>query len=80
VLFTPSWIAGIHDRRVFLLANAIAALMWVLLIGLGAYLLGPPITERDRAGDAGLAGGLLLGALVVLAVVVVMRLRSHTSA
>jgi membrane protein DedA with SNARE-associated domain len=80
VLFTPSWIAGIHDMRWsrFLPANAISALMWALSVGLGAYLLGPSIT--DIAADAGLAGGLLVGALFVLAVVVVRRRRSHTSA
>jgi membrane protein DedA with SNARE-associated domain len=80
VLFTPSWIAGIHDMRWsrFLPANAIAALMWALSIGLGAYLLGPSIT--DIAADAGLAGGLFLGALFVLAVVLVVRRRFHKSA
>jgi membrane protein DedA with SNARE-associated domain len=80
VLFTPSWVAGIHDMRWsrFLPANAFAALTWALLVGLGAYLLGPPIT--DIAADAGLAGGLLAGVLFVLAVVVVIRRRSRTSA
>src|SRR5207244_9793093 len=60
VLFAPSWIAGIHDMRWsrFLPANAVAALTWALSIGLGAYLLGPSIT--DIAADAGLAGGLFV--------------------
>ena len=80
VLFTPSWIAGIHDMRWsrFLPANAISALTWALSVGLGAYLVGPSIT--DIAADAGLAGGLLVGALFVLAVVVVVRRRFHKSA
>jgi membrane protein DedA with SNARE-associated domain len=80
VLFTPPWIAGIHHMRWsrFAAANAVAALSWALFIGLGAYLLGPSIA--DIAADAGLAGGLLLGALFVLAVVVVIRRRSRTSA
>jgi membrane protein DedA with SNARE-associated domain len=80
VLLTPSWIAGIHDMRWsrFLPANALSALLWALSVGLGAYLLGPSIT--DIVGDAGLAGGVLLGALIVLAVVVVIRRRSHRSA
>jgi len=79
VLFTPSWIAGIHDMRWsrFLPANAISALTWALSVGLGAYLLGPSIT--DIAGDAGLAGGALVGALFVLAVVLVVRRRYHKS-
>jgi membrane protein DedA with SNARE-associated domain len=78
VLFTPSWIAGIHDMRWtrFLPANAISALMWALSVGLGAYLLGPSIT--DIAADAGLAGGLLIGALFVLALVAVVWRRSHS--
>jgi membrane protein DedA with SNARE-associated domain len=80
VLFTPPWVAGIHDMRWsrFLPANAVAALGWTLSIGLGAYLLGPSIT--DIVADVGLAGGLLLGALFVLAVVVVIRRRSRRSA
>jgi membrane protein DedA with SNARE-associated domain len=80
VLFTPSWIAGIHHMRWsrFLPANAISALTWALAIGLGAYLVGPSIT--DIVADTGLAGGLLVGALFVLAVVLVLRRRSHKSA
>jgi membrane protein DedA with SNARE-associated domain len=80
VLFTPSWIAGIHDMRGsrFLPANAISALTWALSVGVGAYLLGPSIT--DIAADAGLAGGALVGALFVLAVVLVVRRRSQKSA
>jgi membrane protein DedA with SNARE-associated domain len=79
VLLTPSWVAGIHDMRWsrFLPANAISALTWALAVGLGAYLVGPSIT--DIAADAGLAGGVLLGALFVLAVVLVVRRRSHRS-
>jgi membrane protein DedA with SNARE-associated domain len=80
VLFTPSWIAGIHHMRSsrFLPANALSALTWALSVGLGAYLIGPSIT--DIAADAGLAGGLLVGALFVLAVALVVRRRFHTSA
>jgi membrane protein DedA with SNARE-associated domain len=79
VLFTPSWVAGIHDMRWsrFLPANAVAGLTWALGFGLGAYLVGPSIT--DIAADAGLAGGLLIAALFVLALVLVLRRRSHSS-
>jgi membrane protein DedA with SNARE-associated domain len=75
VLFTPSWIAGIHDMRWsrFLPANAISALTWALSIGLGAYLIGPSIT--DIAADAGLAGGALVILLLALAVGLVARRR-----
>jgi membrane protein DedA with SNARE-associated domain len=79
VLLTPSWIAGIHDMRWsrFLPANAVSALTWALGVGLGAYLVGPSVT--DVVADAGLAGGILLGVLFVLAVVLVLRHRQHRS-
>ncbi len=79
VLFTPSWIAGIHHMRWsrFLPVNAASALIWALTFGVGAYLLGPSIT--DIAADAGLAGRLLLGTLLVLAVVLVAWRRIHKS-
>jgi len=68
VLIAPSWIAGIHHMRSsrFLPANAISALVWALAIALGAYLLGPSIT--DVLADEGVAAALLVGALIVLAV------------
>jgi membrane protein DedA with SNARE-associated domain len=77
VLFTPSWVAGIHDMRWsrFVPANAAATLAWALAIGLGAYFVGPSIT--DIAADAGLAGGLLVGLLFVVALVLVLRRRSR---
>jgi membrane protein DedA with SNARE-associated domain len=80
VLFTPSWVAGIHHMRWsrFLPVNAVSALIWALAFGVGAYLLGPSIS--DIAADAGLAGRLLLGALLVLAAVVVAWRRIHRSA
>ena len=76
VLLTPSWIAGIHDMRLsrFLLANTVSALAWALFVGVGAYLVGPAIT--DIVADAGLAGTLLVGALVVLALLLTMKRRS----
>lgn len=80
VLFTPSWIAGIHDMRWsrFLPANALSALVWALSVGVGAYLLGPSIT--DIVGDAGLAGGLLIGTLIALTAVLVLWRRFRKAA
>jgi len=80
VLFTPSWIAGIHDMRWsrFLPVNAVSALIWALAFGVGAYLLGPSIA--DIAADAGLAGQLLLGTLLVLTMVLLAWRRIHKSA
>lgn len=73
VLFTPSWMAGIHNMRWsrFLLVNALSALIWAISIGAGAYLIGPSIT--DIVADAGLAGGILAGALLILGVLLVRR-------
>ena len=80
VLFTPSWIAGVHDMRWsrFLPANALSALMWALAIGLSAYLVGPSVT--DIVADAGLAAAALVAALFIVAFVLVVRRRAHRSA
>jgi membrane protein DedA with SNARE-associated domain len=77
VLFTPSWIAGVHDMRWsrFLPAVAGSAVVWALSIGVGAYLLGPSIT--DIAADAGLAGAILVVVVFVLTIVLYRRRRSH---
>ncbi len=75
VLFTPSWMAGIHDMRAsrFLPINAISALAWALGFSGGAYLLGPSITEV--ADDFGLLGTVLVAIGVVATVVFVLRRR-----
>ena len=76
VLFTPSWMAGIHDMRVFrfLLTNAVSALVWALSIGVGAYFVGPAI--GDIVADAGSVGAIVVGALFLLTVFVLARRRS----
>jgi membrane-associated protein len=63
VYFAPSWMAGIHGMRArrFLPLNAVACAIWALLIGVGAYLIGPGVT--DLVGDIGTYGII---ALVVL--------------
>src|SRR3954462_10857585 len=47
VYLTPTFMAGISGMRArpFLVANAIAAVSWVLLVGLGAYFAGPSVAE-----------------------------------
>jgi membrane protein DedA with SNARE-associated domain len=69
VFFTPSWVAGIHGMKPsrFLPANAVAALVWALLLGMGAYLAGPPIV--DLVDDVGVVAGVILIGLVIAAVV-----------
>lgn len=64
VYFAPSWMAGINGMRArrFLPINAVACLVWALLVGVGAYFAGPRIA--DLLGDLGTVG--LIG-LVVLA-------------
>lgn len=77
VYFAPSWVAGSTGMRGarFIPANAFAALVWVALVGVGAYAVGPPIGEV--AGDVGLVGLLALGALALagIAGVFLRRLR-----
>jgi membrane protein DedA with SNARE-associated domain len=76
VFFAPSWVAGIHGMRPisFIAANAVSALIWALMFGLGAYFLGP--TVADLVVDLGLVGGILIGALAIAAVVgVIVRSR-----
>jgi len=76
VFFTPSWVAGIHGMRPvrFIASNAVASLVWALLIGIGAFYVGPSIT--DLLADLGLVGGIVVGALVVAVVIGLVRHRS----
>ncbi|HEX3520070.1 MAG TPA: hypothetical protein VHT29_13640 [Solirubrobacteraceae bacterium] len=75
VLFTPSWVAGIHDMSAvpFLLANTVSALVWAAFVGAGAYLAGPSIA--DIVSDAGLAGAALVGALFLVVIVMLAKRR-----
>jgi membrane protein DedA with SNARE-associated domain len=60
VYIAPTWMAGISGMRLkrFLPANAISALVWVLLVGLGAYFAGPSVA--DALGDIGTVGLVLI--------------------
>lgn len=66
VYFAPSWVAGINGMSTlrFVPANAVCALAWTMLVGLGSYAAGPSI--RDLASDIGLYGtiAILLAALI----------------
>jgi membrane protein DedA with SNARE-associated domain len=75
VYLAPSWMAGINGMRAvrFLLADAVATLAWALLIGLGAFLIGPSIA--DVAGDIGLFGSLAIGIAAAAGVLVRRRRR-----
>jgi membrane protein DedA with SNARE-associated domain len=67
VYFGPAWLAGVNAMRAarFLPANAVAALVWAALIGLGSYLVGPSVT--DIVGDIGLVGVALVVVLAAVA-------------
>jgi membrane-associated protein len=74
VYLAPSWMAGVSgmQARRFLPANALAALAWALSLGLGAYLVGPPVA--DAIADIGI-GGLALAAAALLVGAVLRRRR-----
>jgi membrane protein DedA with SNARE-associated domain len=65
ILLTPSWVAGINRSRpgIFLVTNAASAIVWALVLGLGAYYAGPPIL--DLAGDFGVIASVGIVVLVV---------------
>jgi membrane protein DedA with SNARE-associated domain len=79
VYFAPSWVAGstgMRGRR-FVPANAVSAAVWVALVGVGGYAVGPPIA--DVVGDVGLYGLLAL-ALIAAAAVTIALLRRRRRA
>jgi membrane protein DedA with SNARE-associated domain len=80
IYLAPSWVAGIHGVRAtrFLPANAASAAIWALLVGGGAYVVGPSI--EDVVSDVGLAGAILLVLLVVVGVAVERVRRRHRRA
>jgi membrane-associated protein len=67
VLFTPSWVAGIHRvrGRVYQPTNAVSAALWAVGIGVGSYFAGPAVI--DWVNDFGLGTSLILVALVLSA-------------
>ena len=79
VIITPAWVAGIHHvrARVYLPLNALAALIWAVGVGLGAYYLGPSIA--DFVGDLGLAALIAIGVVVIGGIVfeVIRRRRAE---
>jgi membrane-associated protein len=81
VYFAPSWVAGATGLGAarFIPANAVSGLLWALLVGIGAYVVGPPIAEV--VSDLSLVGLAALGALAVAAVEgIVARHRRRSSA
>ena len=77
ILLTPAWVAGIHRAgpAVYLITNAVSAVVWTVGIGLGAYYAGPPVL--DVLNDVGTvtAVGLVLLVVVGIGLEVVRRRR-----
>jgi membrane protein DedA with SNARE-associated domain len=53
ILLCPPWVAGINRSHtgVYMLTNAASAAVWAVVLGVGAYYIGPPIL--DVFGDIG---------------------------
>lgn len=77
VYLTPTFMAGISGMRArpFLVANAIAAVSWVLLVGLGAYVAGPSVAEW--LGDLSTVVLVILLAAAALSLVARWRWRAR---
>jgi len=77
VYLTPTFMAGISGMRArpFLVANAIAAVSWVLLVGLGAYFAGPSVAEW--LGDLSTVVLVILLAAAALSLVARWRWRAR---
>jgi len=65
VILTPSWLAGIHRVRwpIYLFANSVSAAIWAVGIGVGAFLIGPPLA--DMFDDVGTVGLIIIGSVIV---------------
>jgi membrane protein DedA with SNARE-associated domain len=82
ILFTPSWVSGIHRAaaHLYLPINGLSAIGWAVGFGLASYYAGPPVLEF--ASDFGTIGTIGLVALVALVVglEVYRRVRRHRAA
>ena len=82
IILTPAWIAGIHRVRptVYLITNALTAVVWAAGIGLGSYFIGPSVV--DAVDDLGTASevGLVVLVLAGVALEVARRRRSRKRA
>jgi membrane protein DedA with SNARE-associated domain len=65
VYLAPSWAAGINAMHLprFVVASAICAIVWTLQYGMGAYLLGPSVT--DLAQDVGTGAAIAAAVAIV---------------
>jgi membrane protein DedA with SNARE-associated domain len=79
IILTPAWVAGINRVRptVYLITNALTAIVWAVGIGLGSYFIGPSVV--DAVNDLGTFTAVSLGTLVLagVAIEVARRRRSR---
>lgn len=80
VFLTPSWTAGTVGMpwRRFAPANVVAALLWALLVGLGAYFLGPRI--EDALQGIGIVATILVLTIAAVGAVAAFRGRKRRRA
>jgi membrane protein DedA with SNARE-associated domain len=73
ILIAPSWVAGINrvPAVTYNIVNLITAALWAAGLGLGAYLVGPPII--DVVGDLGSIMEAILAVVVILGAVAGLR-------
>jgi membrane protein DedA with SNARE-associated domain len=68
ILLTPAWVAGINRSRtgVYMVTNAASAIVWAVVLGVGAYYAGPPVLDvfSDVGAIATLAFLVVLAGLV----------------
>jgi membrane protein DedA with SNARE-associated domain len=79
ILMTPSFVAGVHrvPSRVYQPINVISALAWAAGIGVGGYLVGPPVL--DVFSDAGALFSVIIAVVVAAIVGLELRRRHHRS-
>lgn len=65
ILLTPSFVAGVNRvrSRVYQPINAISAAVWAVGIGVGGYLVGPPVLDVFQ--DLGTVFSVIVGTVIV---------------
>jgi membrane protein DedA with SNARE-associated domain len=79
ILVTPSFVAGAHRvrSRVYQPINVISAAVWAVGIGVGGYLIGPPVL--DIFSDAGTLFSVIVAVVIAAIVGLEVRRRRHRS-
>lgn len=77
IVMTPSFVAGIHQvpSRVYQPINVISAAVWAVGIGVGGYLVGPPVL--DVFSDLGVLFSVVIAVVVAAIITLEVRRRRH---